>query len=81
MSAEPLGIYDRLEETERLKRLGDEICADISEILEQRGEIALRYALLETIDDQVFALWHPFSEVANTARLEFVDAVIAKLRK
>lgn len=93
MSAPSLSYADQLEETQRLKKLGDEICADISEVLEQRGEIAIRTAILTIIDDgdpttkvageirgKPWGWDHPFDSVGTDARERFADAVLERLR-
>lgn len=65
----------------------EEICEDISAVFAHHGEVNIKYAVLTVIDDgdptiegKPWALFHAFEDIANDARLRFVDAVIKNLR-
>ncbi len=81
-----------VEETEKIRQeLEDEqTLRDIDAVYEQRGLGVIREVLLEVIDDGdvrldgrrvPWALDHPFEGIANTARLDFCDAVCQRLQK
>lgn len=93
MSALPLDLQDSLLEAERLRKLEDEICADLNAVLQLRKEHnRLRAILFQVIDDGdpltkkkddirglPWAIDNPFEPVADEARGRFIDAVIQKL--
>lgn len=91
MSTIQRDLQDRLLDGERLKSLGvvddETICADIDSVLEKRGEVNLRYAILTVIDDgdpldgKAWAIDHVFPDVSNDARIRFCDAVVEHLRR